>query len=128
MTKSLLLVPALLGVVGLAHAGARADQEVVILHGKVEQASGSVLAARESADDVQGIGCMLQPGAGAEPEATCSAQDSNYDRLQCVTRDPQHIKIIASISHSSGITFVVGKGGNCSYVSVSNGSWYGSSR
>src|SRR5262245_50065503 len=109
MTKSMLLLPVLLMSVGVgpARAGERADGEVVITHPRkaTDQAQGSVLAARESADGVQVIGCSLSTaGGGSEPEGRCFARDAFFDSATCVTRDAMQIKIISTIGSHSHIT------------------------
>ena len=125
MKKMLLIAPMLL-TAGLVHAGAHFGSEVIItldIKG-TGQAQGSVRAARESDDAEQYIFCSLETvGGSTEPNGKCFARDRAGQMLRCVTNmDPMQNKIIATVNDTSDITFTVGRGGVCGYISVANGS------
>lgn len=109
---------------GAAQAGARWDAEVVITgDSKLGQASGGVSAARESADDMQYIGCALETGGSDTNEAvgTCQARDAKGMLIRCRATTVAQRKIIASIGSTSTIEFTV-RLGECGYLRVENNS------
>jgi hypothetical protein len=71
-----------------------------------EKASGSLHAARHSADSVQMLGCSVKYNAAfGTSSVTCTATDESGRILTCSSSDPGFIPVAAGISDYSWIFF-----------------------
>jgi len=89
-------------------------------------ARGSMAAARNSDDDVQGIGCELY-GNSDYGVASCWARTATGKYLTCYTRVSEEMKLaVASITPSSYIEFqtIVGDPSHCGLILVRSSSEY----
>lgn len=118
--KTLFLVlPLLLGT-SLAWAG-RANYFETQVDPAARTALGSLYDTRNSADNVQYIGCYLNLIGGAA-RLTCEARDAANDSLSCSSTNAELIKIAQSLSDNSYIYFQCDAGNNLTYLYVSNNS------
>lgn len=118
--KTLFLVlPLLLGT-SLAWAG-RANYIETQVDLATRTAFGSLHDTRNSADNVQYIGCFLNLSGGAA-RLTCEARDAANESLVCSSTNAELIKIAQSLSDSSYIYFQCDAGNNLTYLYVSNNS------
>ncbi len=131
----LLLVAAASVVPSLATGGMKASPseiEVKIVSAGTNRwrMSGSVMGARNSADNNQHIGCetSVTPGGGvASRNAYCYARTSSMTNpygVMCSTGDPAMIDAIASINDTSYIEITYDQGSLCQHVKITNNSKY----
>jgi hypothetical protein len=87
-------------------------------------ASGAVRPARYSSDSTQYITCGIASDAVSSAYVSCSARDSAGASLYCYTSTPSTVALnaLSSVNDTSFIYFQVNSAGNCTYLSISNGS------
>ncbi|WP_242107387.1 hypothetical protein [Luteimonas aquatica] len=87
-----------------ANAGQVKPSQQVVIEGGA--ASGSLGAARASADRLQSIGCLSDIGnAMADVWANCYATDAKGQYVYCWTDDPRMVSIVQSITPYSFVNF-----------------------
>jgi len=132
---SILLVAASAVVPSFATGGMKATQseievKVVSIGGNRWRMTGSVMGARNSADNNQHIGCetSVTPGGGvASRNAYCYARTSSMTNpwgVMCSTGDPAMIDAIASINDTSYIEIAYDLASICQHVKITNNSKY----
>jgi hypothetical protein len=116
---------AMIGLSGLAFAGAKADGQVKIdLTNR--SASGALGAARNSADAVQYIGCtVINSTTGASGYSVAmDAQGQGGSNAMCTISTPEMVNTARSISESQNVKFAWDSSGKCTSLVVSNYSTY----
>lgn len=110
-----------LGAGSSAHAGARAEQSVVVTNPSpgVTLVSGSYQGAFSAADPTQLIGCHITQ-TPTDIFLNCAAVVNGVQYVTCSKPHPTQAAIlaVASIKSSSFISFTT----DCSFISVSNSS------
>lgn len=108
MTKTWMLVAAVAGSAclgGFAMAGRRTPGQTVSIT-KIT-ASGYMGAARNSADNDQELGCLINASVSVGTFVTCWARDQYGNSATCVNTEPslEMLAAIGSITSSSAIRF-----------------------
>jgi hypothetical protein len=87
-------------------------------------ASGAIRPTRYSSDGTQYIGCAMASDAVSSAYVSCSALNSAGSYLYCYTSTPSTaaLNALSSVNDTSFIYFQVSSSGQCTYLSISNGS------
>jgi hypothetical protein len=93
-------------------------------------AYGSIADARISADNVQYIGCGILTNEDGSSIIQCYASDTAGNGAYCDASDPSQAALaaVSSVNGVSAVYFTADSSGHCTYLSVSNASYYFISR
>lgn len=104
----------------LSFAGAVTHHEVFV-NTQSRTASGTMIAARQSYDPVQSIGCNMYTWNNSQNTiANCYARDSNYNSLGCYTADATKVEHLKSLSAFGYLSFGADSNGYCSFIVTTN--------
>ena len=127
-SKNLMVITALALASSLALAGFVQPASVVVVQNDdgSGSASGDMVTARTSANDVEIIGCGIKgfQGGGPSQFGFCQATDSNDSLIVCVTINVHLLEIIKGIADNSFVRFDVNKKGDCTRIDLSTQSFY----
>jgi hypothetical protein len=89
-------------------------------------ASGAVSAARQSADNVQSIGCDIASDGVSSSFISCFASDVAGKEAYCSISSPSAaaLSALSSVNASSVIYFQANSSGVCTYLSIDDDSVY----
>ena len=85
---------------------------------------GSIGDARNSGDANQYIGCDTFENSGGTMTSYCYARNSAGTSYYCYSTDPNFVATASTITESSYIDFDGPVGGVCTYIQVSNYSYF----
>ncbi|PWK54347.1 hypothetical protein [Pleionea mediterranea] len=85
-------------------------------------AYGSMVGARNSADNSQFISCAFV-GLPSSQYGVCSARDTAGTYFSCTTTEPYHVDQIRGLSNESYL-YIRRDGSKCDYIYSSTGSQY----
>ena len=105
----------------LALAGEKAVQEVEI-NTQYKYASGALGSARNSADNLQSIGCGVYSYPGGITYVSCSARSAKPQSAWCWSTDAKLVSVGLGISTDSSLLFTWNDDGTCSSIQLYNGS------
>jgi hypothetical protein len=109
---------------GLAHAGSASTSAVTFSTvGGLEAASGSARVTRNTADNVQYIGCVRYAYDTGSNSALCYARNAAGTVRQCTTNDPNMLRSAELMNPMSSLYFVINTDGTCDRVIVTNTSF-----
>ena len=111
-------------VAAVAQAGAKYNLPVYV-DVKAQFASGSFGTARNSADNVQYIQCvvaMYPASSGQAPVGNCEATTAAGVHASCYTTDTELLHMMQTMSDNAWISFSWAADGTCSWMRVVNGS------
>jgi hypothetical protein len=114
-----------------AHAGQGAFAAVSVSSSSDGvSAFGSIADARLSGDNVQFIGCGTLSSADGSSIIQCYASDSNGSGAYCATSNPTQAALaaVSAVNGVSTIYFSADPSGHCTYLSVTDASYYFVSR
>jgi hypothetical protein len=114
----------LFGIVAMSSpspAGLRFDDPVVVNLTSGE-AYGSIGTARNSADNVQYIGCSIEAGSNTDPIAACFAADATGTSILCTSSSPRIVGVVQAITSLSFIDFQWDSNFNCTFLYLINSS------
>lgn len=125
MRKGFLAAMVTLGMAASAAtalAGLTANQTVTV-NPITRVAQGALGSARNSADNIQFIGCTVTDAAGVA-FVTCSARGPGGNFATCTSNDPGKVAAASSINSDSFVLFRYNAQGACTFLSVSTFSQY----
>lgn len=116
------------GVLGWAALDANAGKKYttyvsVWSSGGIRFAQGAIGAARNSADTVQNIGCVLTSTDAAAVSGGCNATDASGNFAGCTTTDYDLLEVIKAQWESSYIQFEANSNGTCRTIRTFNDSY-----
>src|SRR6187455_1682452 len=115
------LTVAMTAMGGTAWAGWRYSQDVVV-DTLGMSAYGQIGRARNSTDSVQYLYCMTQAYAGSStPQLLCGARSLSAVQW-CSTREPALVAAATGINGDSWVSFTWNTSGQCTSLTVTNGS------
>jgi hypothetical protein len=120
--KSLVLAAAALLPLS-AHAGNRLASPVMISTA-MSTAVGAVGAARNSSDNYSSIECSVTVSSSSAPSVHCTATNAANTTVSCSSSSPQFVSIASAVKGDSYIMFAWDSQGQCTWLSVANGSAY----
>jgi hypothetical protein len=103
-----------------AVAGKHYQQDVKVSPGAWAQ--GILSSARNSADDVQYLGCQLIATKGMKLVVWCFGSDAKGETAACFSEDPAFITTATSLNGDSWLEFYVGDEHECHDLMVWNSS------
>jgi hypothetical protein len=129
-TKLSLITAALIGASGLSFGGMKSSTEVSIFNsGYYASAQGNLTDVRNSADNIQYIGCKtITYQATGNPQVSCFARSATGQSVGCYATQPSQAMIdqIRSIGRHSTIYFNYNaSSGTCQAIDVSTWSHAG---
>lgn len=104
-----------------ASAGLKSQQTVVI---GPDYAYGAMGSARNSGNTVEYISCMRWGDLAGTGNSSCTATDSSGTTRTCTTNSNEAMKSIWAASNSDGYVFFKFNGPACTFVMISNYSFY----
>ena len=125
--KSIIVAAALSGFLlmgdGSATAGIKTDSPVLVSFNPDGSggASGALGTARNSANQVEFIGCVLH-GSRGNVFASCSVRDAAGTFMGCVARDPAFLEVLKSVTSDAVISFFWDAQGNCTEIAIETAS------
>lgn len=91
-------------------------------------ATGDMVSARFSANDIEYIGCGVRSFADSPTTVFsfgfCQAVNAAGDNLFCATENPALVETLRSVADFSFITFSVDDAGDCVGIGISTQSFY----
>jgi hypothetical protein len=118
--KTLATLTVLLAISATALAGYSSSAPVVVT---ASYGYGALGSARDSADNVQFIGCTVQGQATSAASAYCWARDASSKAVSCATNNPGLISLIQSMPSDAVLWFFYDANGVCTTINLSNYSY-----
>ncbi len=120
MKRVAFLAVAFVAVAGAVWAG-RANYFETTVNAAAHEAYGSLYDTRNSADNVQYIGCALNI-VGGTARVICEARNAASVSLVCTSGDPELVKVAQALTDNGYLFFRCDAANNLTYLYVSKSS------
>ena len=104
-----------------AQAGFRSFPNVTIYD---DYAYGAIGTTRNSADNVQYLGCTVYGTSGGTQQVICKARNTDGKTAACTSSAPAIIQAALAVNGDSYVWFGFNADGNCTRLYGYNWSWY----
>ncbi|MFY2558928.1 hypothetical protein ACN469_14965 [Corallococcus terminator] len=111
-------------LVGTAAWAGQKTASPVVVNSTSRKAWGSLASARDTADNIQNIGCQVNTPASGPPSVLCFAQGPTSPMVTCYSTNAALVEAARDIHGDSYLYFAWDTIGTCTNISVANASQY----